>query len=241
MQSIDQIINHRRAVRVYDENADYNPEITKKCVERATLAPNSSNMQLWEFYKVSTPEVKSELAKHCMNQSAARTANEFLVVVVRRNLWKDRAQFNLKKIKESFNNKPKSEYTKRDKRSISYYAKLMPNYYKDFFGIYGWLKYILVSIIGLKRPIIRQVKNADVRISAHKSAALAAQTFMLSMAAEGYDTCPLEGFDSVRVRKLLKLPASAEINMIIACGIRRPEGVYHERRRLPFDKVYFEI
>jgi nitroreductase len=45
-------------------------------------------------------------------------------------------------------------------------------------------------------------------------AALAAQNFMISMAAVNYDTCPMEGFDSLRVKKILNLPA-AEINMII--------------------------
>jgi nitroreductase len=46
-----------------------------------------------------------------------------------------------------------------------------------------------------------------------KSAALAAQNFMISMAA--VITCPMEGFDSLRVKKILNLPAAAEINMII--------------------------
>ena len=35
----------------------------------------------------------------------------------------------------------------------------------------------------------------------HKTCALAAQTFMLAMSNEGYDTCPMEGFDSRRVKK----------------------------------------
>jgi nitroreductase len=30
---------------------------------------------------------------------------------------------------------------------------------------------------------------------------LAAQNFMISMAAVNYDTCPMEGFDSLRVKK----------------------------------------
>ena len=38
---------------------------------------------------------------------------------------------------------------------------------------------------------------------------------MISMAALGYDTCPMEGFDSVRLKSLLKLPKSAEISMVI--------------------------
>jgi nitroreductase len=34
-----------------------------------------------------------------------------------------------------------------------------------------------------------------------QSAALAAQNFMISMAAINYDTCLMEGFDSLRVKK----------------------------------------
>ena len=137
MQSIDEIINHRRAVRVYDENANYNPEVTKKCIERATLAPNSSNMQLWEFYKVSTPTIKQKLAAHCMNQSAARTATEMVVVVVRKDLWKRRAADNYKNVKDSLKDKSPNDYTKRDKRGLSYYTKVMSILYTDFLGIFG--------------------------------------------------------------------------------------------------------
>ena len=79
------------------------------------------------------------------------------------------------------------------------------------------------------------------RIVAHKSAGLAAQTFMLSMADINYDTCPMEGFDSLRVKKALKLPRKVEINMIISCGIRMPEGVYGERFRIPFKEVYNKV
>jgi nitroreductase len=61
---------------------------------------------------------------------------------------------------------------------------------------------------------------------------------MLGMAVEGYDTCPMEGIDSLRIKKLLDLPSGAEINMVISCGIRKPEGVTGTRFRIPFDEVY---
>jgi nitroreductase len=79
------------------------------------------------------------------------------------------------------------------------------------------------------------------RIVAHKSTALAAQNFMISMAAIGYDTCPMEGFDSKRVKNILNLPSDAEITMIISCGIRDEKGVYGAQFRVPFEDVYFEI
>jgi len=78
-------------------------------------------------------------------------------------------------------------------------------------------------------------------VVAHKSAALAAQNFMISMAAVGYDTCPMEGSDTLRIKKILKLPRGAEINMVIGCGIRKPEGVYGKRFRVPFEEVYFKV
>jgi nitroreductase len=75
---------------------------------------------------------------------------------------------------------------------------------------------------------------------AHKSCALAAQTFMLSIAAEGLESCPMEGFDAVRVKKALDLPSGAEINMIIAVGKGTEEGVWGPRFRLPYEDVVFK-
>lgn len=46
---------------------------------------------------------------------------------------------------------------------------------------------------------------------------------MISTAAEGYDPCPLEGFDSKRMKKLLEFPYGAGINMVVPCGIRDGE------------------
>jgi nitroreductase len=79
------------------------------------------------------------------------------------------------------------------------------------------------------------------RIVAHKSAALAAQNFMLSMSAINYDTCPMEGFDSSLVKKIINIPSSTEINMILGCGIREEDGVYGDRFRIPFSEIYFKL
>ena len=76
---------------------------------------------------------------------------------------------------------------------------------------------------------------------AHKTCGLAAENFMVSMAAKGYDTCPMEGSDTLRVKKLLNLPYGAEVNMIVSCGIRDEKGVYGERFRIPFGEIYKEV
>jgi nitroreductase len=72
---------------------------------------------------------------------------------------------------------------------------------------------------------------------ANKTVALGCENFMLSMSAHGYDTCPMEGFDEVRVKKLLKLPRKARVTMVISAGKRAKVGVYGPRVR--FSKEQF--
>lgn len=108
----------------------------------------------------------------------------------------------------------------------------MPILYGKYPGS-SLLKKLISFTVGLKRPMVREVRETEVRISMHKSAALASMTFILAMKASGYDTCPMEGHDSKRVSKLLNLPSGAEICMIIGCGKGLSEGVYGKRFRVP--------
>ena len=238
-KSVSEAIEYRRSVRVF-KNEAIDIEKVKKCIQLATLAPTSSNMQLWEFYHIVSPEIIHEIAKASFNQNAAKTAQQILVVVTRKDLWHKRVQSNIDFLKNQYGDKPEAEYSRREKFAMNYYKKIIPSLYFDFFGILGMIKFLIFQVIGIFKPIYRQARESDMRIVAHKSAGLAAQNFMISMAAMNYDTCPMEGFDSLRIKKLLHLPASSEINMIIGCGIREEQGVYGERFRVPFDEVYFK-
>ena len=238
-KSVSEAIEYRRSVRVF-KNEAIDIEKVKKCIQLATLAPTSSNMQLWEFYHIVSTEIIHEIAKASFNQNAAKTTQQILVVVTRKDLWRKREQSNINFLKNQYGDKPEAEYSRREKFAMNYYKKIIPSLYFDFFGILGMIKFLIFQVIGIFKPIYRQARESDMRIVAHKSAGLAAQNFMISMAAMNYDTCPMEGFDSLRIKKLLHLPASSEINMIIGCGIREEQGVYGERFRVPFDEVYFK-
>lgn len=241
-KTVADAIYHRRSVRVFDSEKKIDSSIVKKCIKLAALAPNSSNMQLWEFYHITSKETIRKIAPLCFNQNAAKTAQQLVVFVVRKDLWKKRAKANLEFIDQNFGaNNPSSKQSSREKVARKYYGKIIPFAYADFLGIFGFLKYLLILILGLFKPIYREVRNSDMRIVAHKTCGLAAQNFMLSMASNGYDTCPMEGSDTWRVKRVLGLPFSAEINMIVSCGIRKPEGVYGERFRIPFEEVYKEV
>ena len=237
-KEFDKIVRIRRSVRRY-KKTEINDDDVKDSILHASLAPNSSNLQLWEFYHVTSEKLMNRISEACFNQPAARTANQFVVIVTRKDLWNKRRIFNINTIKNKTLNASDKSLKNRD-LALKYYKYLIPTIYKEFFGLLGYIRYINAMIIGLFRPIYRQVTNSDMRVVAHKSSALAAQNFMLSMTSKGYDTCPMEGFDSLRVKRILSLPYSSEINMVISCGIRDNDGVYGKQIRVPFDDIYFK-
>jgi nitroreductase len=232
-----EIINRRRSNRKFDPLVEVPAEVIKRSLERAILSPNSSNMQLWEFYWIRNEEEKKKYTALCLGQNAAKTAKEIVVFVTRKDLWKQHAKWNYDRLKAGI----KGEPNKIQKRGLDYYSKLMPLAYRsDAFGLFALVRKSLSFFMGINKPFMRFGGKSDQRVTVHKSCALAAQTFMLSIAAEGFESCPMEGFDEVRVKKALHLPAGAEINMIISVGKGTEEGIWGPRFRLPYEEVVFE-
>ena len=241
-KTVTEAIKDRRSVRKY-KDVEIDPDKVKKCIENATLAPNSSNMQLWEFIHITDKEILKKIAYACFNQNAAKTSKNMVVFVARRDKWRSRAKENLNFLENLFDKQEKEGIDVKKRRNLSkrYYKKIMPTIYSDFLGIIGVYKKLLSYVIGLFRPIYREVLFSDLRVVTHKSVALAAENFMLSMNEIGYDTCPMEGSDTKRVKKILNLPRKAEITMIIGCGIRDKKGIYSPRFRVPFNEVYKRV
>ena len=54
------VVESRRSVRIFDDTKI--PEkVMRECLRLALLAPNSSNLQTWEFFWVRDPEKKKKL------------------------------------------------------------------------------------------------------------------------------------------------------------------------------------
>jgi len=217
------VVESRRSVRIYNESK-VEAEDMLKCLELSLLSANSSNLQPWEFYWVKDLDKKQQLIDYCLGQPAAATAQELVVCVARPDNWKVNTQLMLDMFKEK--ELPKAVST--------YYKKIVPlAYNQGFLGLFGLIKKISTFFIGLKRSIPREPTSFnDMKIWAHKSTALACQTLMLSLRAFGYDSCPMEGIDSRKIKKLLKLPKKAQICMVISVGKRAKNGVYGKRFRL---------
>lgn len=224
-KEFDKVVTNRRSVRVFtDEKV---PEhIVQQVLDWGLLAANSSNLQAREIYWIKDPEKKAQMVKACFNQSTARTAQEIIVVVAKLNSWKQ-----IKQQMVSYFNETKNPH----KGIFVYYQKLVPYVYTQGpLSIFGFVKKLFSFFAGFFRPVPREPNSrADMRVWAVKSAALACQNIMMGFSAHGFDTCPMEGYDSARVKKIIGLGCNDEVVMAISVGKRDKRGVYSERIRMP--------
>jgi nitroreductase len=225
-------VESRRTVR--DFLPDPVPqEVLDRALDAARLAPSSSNLQPWEFIIIRDPEARQAANAACLNQMPATTAPLLIALVTRIDTW-SRNRDEIVRVFESRGPLRPSQ--------ASYYRRIIPMVYTTGpFGILGPLKQAFSRIASLFKPTPNLRSRADLWAGAHKSTALAAATFMLAMRAEGFDTCPMEGFDPWRAKALLGLPMGAEVNMFLAVGKRSEKGVWWDRVLMPRDWAVREI
>jgi nitroreductase len=225
-EEFKKLVFARRSVRKF--TAEIIPEsIVNDCLDLALLAPNSSNLQSWEFYRVKTPAIREKVVTACFSQSAAKTSAELIVCVARRDTWRKNSKQMLEEFKKLKGETPKVV--------LDYYGKLVPIVYTvGWFNVLTPFKWIMNTLVGLFKVIPRDpISSFGIDLWAAKSCALACENLMLAFRAYGYDTCPMEGFDSKRVKSAIGLPSKAEVVMIIGAGKRAEGGVYGPRMRFP--------
>lgn len=230
----EKVVRSRRSTRVYSDEQVPEP-VMRKCLELATLAPNSSNLQCWEFYWVRDATKKKELVKLCLGQPAAATAQELIVCVARLDTWRRNSKLMLEHLIANEANVPEAK--------LHYHRKIVPLAYGHGpFYILGPLKKLAITLMGFARIMPRgPAGKADMRVWAHKTTALACENLMLSLRAYGFDSCPMEGMDERRIQKLLNLPRSAEVCMVVSAGKRAKHGIYDKQFRFDPSLVVFEV
>ncbi len=230
--AFQKIAKSRRSIRRFTSEP-IPPEVTRACIDLALEAPNSSNLQSWEFHWIRTPALKEELAHACLDQAAARTAAELIVCVARRGTWRRNAPMIAAQLERE--GLPTAT-------TLAYYRRLVYILYTVGLGSFlAPLKWLVLTIVGIFRPMPRgPLTKSDLRVWTVKSCALACENLMLAYRAHGYDTCPMEGYDDRRVRRLIKLPRDAEIVMVIGAGRRSKGGVYGPKLRLDASLFVFE-
>ncbi len=228
-------VRGRRAIRIFD-GVPIPEDVMRDCLRDAVLAPSASNLQCYEIYWVRDEGKKRRLAELCLGQPGATTAGDLVVIVSRVDLW----QSHLEKMTDIMTGKGKNplEGPVRD-----YYENIVPMLMRtDRWGFHNLKRRLMFWYRSKSEPTVNgPVKRADHRVYGHVQATLAAENLMLSLAAHGYESCPMGGIDKRGIGILLGLPSTAEVTMVVGAGAGTPEGLFSPRARLPFCDLVKEV
>ncbi|MEG2300613.1 MAG: nitroreductase family protein [Acinetobacter sp.] len=228
VENFKKVIQSRRSVRKFTKK-EIPDEVLDDCLDLALLAPNSSNLQPWTFYVVQNPTKKKQLVKACLNQLAAKTASELIVCVARTDRNDEMAKRNITEF--PFPEAP---------AAVQKYYKFIPyNYKTGYLNTLGNFKKVAFKIARSldKQLPVTAFNQADAKLWASKTTALACENLVLALRAYGFDSCMMEGFDEPLVRKLLNLNDQQYPVMVIGAGERAEDGVFFPQYR--FDRELF--
>lgn len=224
--SFVRINERRRAVRQFDGRPLDTAALTEVLAE-ALKAPTSGNIQPFELHLVTDPALKSAVAQACNGQPAATSASALVVLVAGPHI----ARRSLDAIDAGV-----AEWPERSRAYHRGNGKLL----RRFLCVGGLpLLGALRGLVALALPVLSLLPfgASGVRQWLARSSIFAAQTLMLAASARGFDTCPMEGFDAMKVGRLLKLPRGSVVPLVIAVGHRAHDARIEPRLRRPLDAV----
>ncbi|MBE0441622.1 nitroreductase family protein [Psychrobacter sp. FME13] len=229
LQAFRDVVESRRSIRRFTDTP-IPDDVLVDCLRLAILAPNSSNLQPWEFYVIDDADNRKRAVKNCMNQNAAKTSARLIAVVARTDTWKSHAQ----KILREYPDKPVPKKVK------GYYTKIVTlTFLRGPANVVSVAKWGATQAIRrLKGPIKSPYYTfEDTKNWATNNTALAAENLMLALRAHGFDSCAIGGFDEPAMKQLLNLGDDQHIVMMIGAGERADDGVYNTQFR--FDQNQF--
>lgn len=203
----------RRAIKSFDP-VDIPPAVREQLLHAARLAPSSFNSQPYRLYWIKSPAQRATAAQLCMGQSPAATASALVVAVADIGSLHNTSQLQLQWMRQSgFSEEKLRDYARSAKIGRIIF---MPGPF-GIFGAFKWLLFRLVNVFKIMG--MPPTSRSDIFKWATKSTALACQNLMIAAECLGLNTCPMEGFDGVRLCKFLGLSSRHhEIVMVIAIG-----------------------
>jgi nitroreductase len=215
----------RRATRHFRQDP-IEKELLDRVLDIAHWAPSGYNLQPTHFLVVTDEKLKLALHSICMEQSQILEAPTIVIFAGDRRV----AENNFEKaIKMDLDEKAiTEEYATRMRGFVDLSFKQGP------LGI-NWLwKALLIPFVRLFRPIptIPAVYKGN---WVDKQVMLVAMNFMLAASAAGLATVPMEGFDEGKLKRLLKIPSSFTVPIIIPVGYSASKDL--KKTRLPLKDI----
>ena len=230
MTNVLEAIFNRRAIRVFDP-VEIPAATREQILNAARVAPSSFNIQPYRLYWIESPELRKDAARLCLGQIPAETASALVVAVADIASWKSTTEGELAWMRTAgFSAEKISEREKRAQLGKWFFLQ-------GWFGIFGVMKLAILRVVHLwmktgRLPVARQ----GMFKWATKNAALACANLMIAAEALGLNTCPMEGFDDLRLEKFLGLsPRKHEIVMVIAVGKKSERHIDQPQWRRPLE------
>jgi len=206
------INGRRRAVRDFDGSPIADEDV-RAILEQALLAPSSGNLQPYRIHWIRDASTRLRVAAACRGQRAAVSASTLLVFTA-------------------------SVETARATAEHASLAKFRR--FSRWGTIPLWSPLHALAAAVWPAILMWPIGSVAARHWAARSAIFAAQTVLLAAAARGLDSCPMEGFSAHAVARILGIPRTTVIPVVIALGRRRLDARVGPRWRRPFSGVVIE-
>jgi nitroreductase len=208
-QEILDAFNFRRAIKVFDPTKKISEDDFNVILEAARLSPSSCGYEPWKFLVVQNQEFREKLKEISPGaQGHLSTASHFVIILART-------------IKDT---KYDSEYVKNQSLNVMGYPAEMYDQLKDTYKTFQEDQQNLL------------VNERTMLDWAGKSTYIPFANMMTVAALLGIDSCPIEGFSSDKVQKLLEEENLLEdghlaVSAMVAFGYRANEPEFPRGRK----------
>lgn len=224
LDQFETLARARRATRHF--RPDPLPEgMLDRLIGITRWAPSGYNLQPTNFVLVTDAALRAKLRPACMDQPQITEAPAVVVFTGDRRVVPSNFEEMLRLEREAGSITPQYEALLR---------RVVPLAFGHGPLGLGWLwKATLVPLVRLVKPI-PSLPAVHKRFWVTKQVMLSAMTFMHAATAAGLATLPMEGFDEGKVRKVLGIPRSHVVPVIIPVGYPVQQDL--KKTRLPVER-----
>jgi nitroreductase len=204
---LSNIIRERHSIRHYDPDYKISEEEIKEIIKEAVYAPSGNNLQSWRFLIITDQQLKEKIYTVSNEQHQVVEASALIIILGDLKGYQQVDEIFSRSVKEGI----VTEEYKNEK-----VAKVKNTFEKENsrYGNPNW-KHDLVVI----------------------DASLSAMQLMLVAKAKGYDTVPMIGYNTEKLRKILNIPDRYVNVLMIPIG--KAAQPAHETIRLGVDEITF--
>jgi nitroreductase len=226
LDAFESLTKSGRAVRNFRPDP-LPPGLLDRLIDIARWSPSGYNLQPTHFVLVTDPAVKSKLLPACLKQRQIADAPAVVVITGDRRV----ATHNFQDVLAM-----EKSLGCIDEKYEKLLRKIMPLVFGTGPLGLSWLaKAAAAPILGLVTPT-PSIPAVFKRFWLTKQTMLCAMTLMLAASSAGLATLPMEAFDENRVRRVLGIPRSHIVSVVIAIGYAAGTDSQLKKSRLPLER-----